>query len=65
MHDLLKLVTEAECSGFKTYLTSDHFHPWWHDNGYGNFTWTWLAAEAEQTTDNTKTYLGNICLSIV
>jgi len=49
MQDLLKFVTEAEHNGFKTCLTSDHFHPWWHDNGYGNFTWVWLAAAAERT----------------
>jgi len=49
MQDLLKFVTEAEHGGFKTCLTSDHFHPWWHDNGYGNFTWIWLAAAAERT----------------
>ena len=49
MQDLLKFVTEAEHGGFKTCLTSDHFHPWWHDNGYGNFTWVWLAAAAERT----------------
>jgi coenzyme F420-dependent glucose-6-phosphate dehydrogenase len=49
MQDLLKFVTEAEHSGFKTCLTSDHFHPWWHDNGYGNFTWVWLATAAERT----------------
>ena len=49
MQDLLKFVTEAEHDGFKTCLTSDHFHPWWHDNGYGNFTWVWLAAAAERT----------------
>ena len=30
-------------------MTSDHFHPWWHDNGYGNFTWVWLTAAAERT----------------
>ena len=24
-------------------MTSDHFHPWWHDNGYGNFLWVWMA----------------------
>ena len=28
-------------------LTSDHFHPWWHDNGYGNFTWVWMAASLQ------------------
>src|SRR5215216_2319831 len=49
MQDLLKFVTEAKHGGFKTCLTSDHFHPWWHDNGYGNFTWIWLAAAAERT----------------
>jgi coenzyme F420-dependent glucose-6-phosphate dehydrogenase len=49
MQDLLKFVTEAEHGGFKTCLTSDHFHPWWHDNGYGNFTWVWLATAAERT----------------
>jgi coenzyme F420-dependent glucose-6-phosphate dehydrogenase len=49
MHDLLKFVVEAERCGLKTCLTSDHFHPWWHDNGYGNFTWIWLAAAAERT----------------
>jgi len=30
-------------------MKSDHFHPWWHDGGYGNFTWVWLAAAAERT----------------
>ncbi len=49
MQDLLKFVVEAERAGFKTCLTSDHFHPWWHDNGYGNFTWVWIAAAAERT----------------
>ncbi|HJT49715.1 MAG TPA: hypothetical protein VJ729_16150 [Nitrososphaeraceae archaeon] len=24
-------------------------HPWWHDNGYGNFTWIWMVAAAERT----------------
>jgi coenzyme F420-dependent glucose-6-phosphate dehydrogenase len=28
---------------------NDHFHPWWHDNGFGNFTWVWLAAAADRT----------------
>jgi coenzyme F420-dependent glucose-6-phosphate dehydrogenase len=49
MHDLIKFVIEAEGGGFNTCLTSDHFHPWWHDNGYGNFTWVWLATAAERT----------------
>jgi coenzyme F420-dependent glucose-6-phosphate dehydrogenase len=49
MQNLLKFVAEAERGGFNTCLTSDHFHPWWHDNGYGNFTWVWIAAAAERT----------------
>ena len=31
-------------------MKSDHFHPWWHDGGYGNFTWVWLAAAAAERT---------------
>jgi coenzyme F420-dependent glucose-6-phosphate dehydrogenase len=49
MQDLLEFVAEAEKGGFDSCLTSDHFHPWWHDNGYGNFTWVWMAAAAERT----------------
>ena len=49
MHELLKFVVEAEKGGFTTTMTSDHFHPWWHDNAYGNFTWIWIAAAAECT----------------
>jgi coenzyme F420-dependent glucose-6-phosphate dehydrogenase len=49
MQDLLRFVIEAEKYGFDSCLTSDHFHPWWHDNGYGNFTWIWITAAAERT----------------
>jgi coenzyme F420-dependent glucose-6-phosphate dehydrogenase len=49
MQDLIKFVVEAEKGGFTATMTSDHFHPWWHDNGYGNFTWVWLAAASERT----------------
>jgi alkanesulfonate monooxygenase SsuD/methylene tetrahydromethanopterin reductase-like flavin-dependent oxidoreductase (luciferase family) len=49
MQNLIKFVIEAEKGGFTTTMTSDHFHPWWHDNGFGNFTWVWLAAAAERT----------------
>jgi hypothetical protein len=52
MPDLIKFVIEAEKGGFTTTMTSDHFHPWWHDNGYGNFTWVWIAAAAERTKNN-------------
>ena len=49
MHQLLEFVVEAEKAGFTSTITSDHFHPWWHDNAFGNFTWTWMAAAAERT----------------
>jgi alkanesulfonate monooxygenase SsuD/methylene tetrahydromethanopterin reductase-like flavin-dependent oxidoreductase (luciferase family) len=49
MQNLLEFVVEAEKGGITSVLTSDHFHPWWHDNGFGNFTWVWLAAAAERT----------------
>lgn len=49
MRQLLDFVVEAEKAGFATTMTSDHFHPWWHDNAFGNFTWIWMAAAAERT----------------
>ncbi len=49
MQDLIRFTIEAEKGGFTATMTSDHFHPWWHDGGYGNFTWIWLAAAAERT----------------
>lgn len=49
MQDLLDFVIEAEKCGFTTTMTSDHFHPWWHTNGYGNFTWIWMAVAANNT----------------
>jgi coenzyme F420-dependent glucose-6-phosphate dehydrogenase len=49
MHSLLDFVIEAEKGGFTSTMTSDHFHPWWNDNAFGNFTWVWLAAAAERT----------------
>jgi coenzyme F420-dependent glucose-6-phosphate dehydrogenase len=49
MEQLIEFVKEAEKGGIITAMTSDHFHPWWHDGGYGNFTWVWLAAVAERT----------------
>lgn len=49
MQDLIHFVNEAEKGGFTRTMTSDHFHPWWHEGGFGNFTWVWLAAAAERT----------------
>lgn len=48
MQNLLKFVMEAEKGGFTTTMTSDHFHPWWHDNAFSNFTWVWIATAAER-----------------
>jgi len=49
LSQLLDFVVEAERCGFESTMTSDHFHPWWHDNAFGNFTWVWIAAAAERT----------------
>ena len=49
MKDLFEFVKEAENAGFDQTLTSDHFHPWSHNSGFGNFTWVWIAAAAERT----------------
>jgi len=49
MQDLFRYVREAEKGGFTATMTSDHFHPWHHDGGFGNFTWIWLAVAAERT----------------
>ena len=49
MQQLIDFVQEAEKGGFETTLTSDHFHPWSHTGGHGNFTWVWLSAVAERT----------------
>jgi coenzyme F420-dependent glucose-6-phosphate dehydrogenase len=49
MEQLIGFVQEAERNGFASTMTSDHFHPWRHDNAYGNFTWVWMAAAAART----------------
>ena len=49
MQQLIDFVKEAEKAGFESTLTSDHFHPWSHTNGHGNFTWIWISAIAERT----------------
>lgn len=49
MQQLIDFVKEAEKGGFGKTLTSDHFHPWSHTNGHGNFTWVWISAVAERT----------------
>ena len=49
MQQLINFVQAAERGGFETTLTSDHFHPWSHTGGHGNFTWVWISAVAERT----------------
>lgn len=49
MEDLSSFVLEAERQGFRSTMTSDHFHPWRHDGAFGNFTWVWIAAAAGRT----------------
>jgi len=49
MQQLIRFIKEAEKGGIITTMTSDHFHPWRHDDGYGNFTWIWIAAAVERT----------------
>ena len=49
MQQLIEFVKEGEKGGITTTMTSDHFHPWRHDGGYGNFTWVWIATAAERT----------------
>jgi coenzyme F420-dependent glucose-6-phosphate dehydrogenase len=31
-------------------MVIDHFHPWSHTGGHGNFPWVWMAAAAERTS---------------
>lgn len=46
---LLQLVRQAEKAGFKTVLSSDHFHPWSENQGESGFVWSWLGAAMQAT----------------
>ena len=46
---LLDFAVEAEKAGFDSIWTSDHFHPWAHNNTAGGFAWVWMTAAAERT----------------
>jgi TAT-translocated FGD2 family F420-dependent dehydrogenase len=41
---LVELGVRAEQAGFDMIWTSDHFHPWQHDQGHSGFAWLLLAA---------------------
>lgn len=47
--DLLKLVQQAEQAGFRSVLSSDHFHPWSDKQGESGFAWSWLGAAMQAT----------------
>jgi len=46
---LLELVQQAEQAGFKSILSSDHFHPWSNKQGESGFAWSWLGAAMQAT----------------
>jgi coenzyme F420-dependent glucose-6-phosphate dehydrogenase len=48
--ELLTLVKMAESCGFKSCLSSDHFHPWSEQHGQSGFAWSWLGAALEATS---------------
>jgi coenzyme F420-dependent glucose-6-phosphate dehydrogenase len=54
---LLELVQRAEKAGFDAALSSDHFHPWSHDQGQSGFAWSWLGAALQAT----KLPMGVVC----
>jgi len=47
--ELLDYAIAAEEAGFDSIDASDHFHPWWHNGGYSNFAWIWIAVVANIT----------------
>lgn len=48
--ELLKLVINAEKSGFNFAVSSDHFYPWNEAQGQSGFVWSWLGAAMAQTS---------------
>jgi coenzyme F420-dependent glucose-6-phosphate dehydrogenase len=46
---LLDYAVEADKAGFDSIWTSDHFHPWAHNNASAGFAWVWMTAAAERT----------------
>lgn len=47
--DLLKYAQRAEQAGFQSCNSSDHFHPWSHEQGESGFAWSWLGAAMQAT----------------
>lgn len=46
---LLKYAQRAEQAGFQSCNSSDHFHPWSHEQGESGFAWSWLGAALQAT----------------
>lgn len=46
---LLQYAKMAEEAGFKFGISSDHFHPWNHEQGQSGFAWSWLGAAMSST----------------
>ncbi len=44
---LVNQAVYAEKKGFQSVWVTDHFHPWVHTDAGCGFTWSWLAAAAE------------------
>ncbi len=42
--DLVRYGVSAERNGLDAVWASDHFHPWYHTNGHGGFSWEILSA---------------------
>lgn len=45
---LLEYAERAEGAGFDLVWTSDHFHPWFHEDAEAGFAWSWLGAAGER-----------------
>jgi len=48
--DLLRWSRQAEDTGFKAVMASDHFHPWVPSQGQSAFVWAWMGALGAQTS---------------
>jgi coenzyme F420-dependent glucose-6-phosphate dehydrogenase len=51
--DLLELARRAEGAGFDGAFCSDHLHPWAAAQGESGFSWAWLGAALQATTQLT------------
>lgn len=47
--ELLKLTVDAEKAGFRKCITSDHFHPWFHEGASSGSTQVWLSTALAMT----------------